>query len=1262
MSFFKTKKAKENEKKLSKTKQVIIPQKQSPPQPCPVDLTLLYLKWDGACFPGKIQDDGSVTFWRNGSAEADAPPVASQKVIGELNPKQTEAILISVSHHFVPIEENAIIEIGISNIKDAGCLVLQVHDAENHLVYAERLTQKQIWGLPSSKLAADTSPSLKYSGTDSVLIKKDKHKKRREAQWGDPSLSPYKISLYLTTQICNDKKADAKIPLDCSSESGSIKKAKMVALDRGQAPIVCSKATDPYAGKSSVIINSVKPELLNWRSLYEEITVEAFPANPAGIAGDLGGLTASQKKILWAKCRLNEIGFHAGPLDTDKTHPDFEHAIRRYRVMRRIDDARTYKPSAGYVSTPKPKPIHWTDWEKLKTDLELDAILACLKREKVPANDAICHKRDKFFVEAFDDDKDPPVRLYIDSNRFYSSLDEFTEDKTQYDVEWLSRPCLPLRMKVLLEKRDGPASGSDGDGVYAPEVVAPVRFEWCWEALVEKLDPLPSEANCSGTSFRDLFNYSAASRKTYITSADKANYCSKTKDYVKAAYDEIAGSLPDPGSRFKAGCRKELGGIVEGDNNKNVPIVFAPFHNPDGSTAGLTISVGNIGDVFVATRGPDIYFRPSLIAGDSYQLNFGLDLTELTNKDSRKGELRALYPNRSPSWTGMTSRLTVWRRIRTARLINWPEQTLTWEGNAFSFDDVWRAVRKEYQCAFVELPENIVAMSARNVTLPLPGESCASVMNTIFSAAPWQAEAPIPLGREPISPFAFNENAFIHPSLRAYDLTVASGNLPRVVDIVQYVVLDLWNGVFRNLSGPWQSKADYDNVKREFLNAVWILAQKWGAYAAAGPKDPTTIVRTIGQKLYADLCCVFEPAAPAGIIDIVDLKMKWKPAADTTGDHFDAGKLRYDTSAAHDLDSLRIVEYGGVNFSKIMDLLFIPTDAKAELDNWKAGDMVSNTVAPTVKAVYDLVYFWSRQKGKFKPQANQQLLFDSTNHFFLWLKNQLVIRKGDFREPLLSKNVLIAKRDIAYCPIDAVAKERRKLQLTIGGMLSDITPRLAQGLDEIVRGGLLCPGGVDEYHDFADGLLIVNTKIHGAVNVAGTSNTPFGASMGCPHGLVMLSQLTPMEPYMLWAHEIGHTLYLQHFRNTTSYLVDHDLCDSNCMMSYPLLEAANLPSWDDLNDPAYELERRVVVGEGVEGRSVWPRVQQNIVDKENGGAEFKHVDRNALAKVMRTHFCGKCNLKIRGWNIRAKKSSGDFILPRSSQVWDTQSVWAGLRG
>jgi hypothetical protein len=90
-------------------------------------------------------------------------------------------------------------------------------------------------------------------------------------------------------------------------------------------------------------------------------------------------------------------------------------------------------------------------------------------------------------------------------------------------------------------------------------------------------------------------------------------------------------------------------------------------------------------------------------------------------------------------------------------------------------------------------------------------------------------------------------------------------------------------------------------------------------------------------------------------------------------------------------------------------------------------------------------------------------------------------------------------------------------------------------------------------------------------------------SVGLPDSVIYIDQKDPDFTYFVLAHEMGHNLFLQHWENTSNPTgPDHDQGDHNCLMSY---------------------------------------------SSKTSSMDFQRPG------IYTPHFCGKCNLKLRGWDV-----------------------------
>ena len=98
-------------------------------------------------------------------------------------------------------------------------------------------------------------------------------------------------------------------------------------------------------------------------------------------------------------------------------------------------------------------------------------------------------------------------------------------------------------------------------------------------------------------------------------------------------------------------------------------------------------------------------------------------------------------------------------------------------------------------------------------------------------------------------------------------------------------------------------------------------------------------------------------------------------------------------------------------------------------------------------------------------------------------------------------------------------------------------------------------------------------------------------SVGQPDSVVLIDQKDPDKIYYVVAHEMGHNFWLKHWEHAGgSRAADHDQDDHNCIMSY-----------------------------------------------SNSGCAHAHHRPGSYTP----HFCGQCNLKLRGWNINRASIPAD---------------------
>jgi Putative peptidoglycan binding domain len=188
---------------------------------------------------------------------------------------------------------------------------------------------------------------------------------------------------------------------------------------------------------------------------------------------------------------------------------------------------------------------------------------------------------------------------------------------------------------------------------------------------------------------------------------------------------------------------------------------------------------------------------------------------------------------------------------------------------------------------------------------------------------------------------------------------------------------------------------------------------------------------------------------------------------------------------------------------------------------------------------------------------------------------------------------------------------------------------------------------------YREGNVLVDAQFHEPVDVysdkGGPSETLVDAgwrtsisAIGLCNGLVyldiVLNEKDNMDFAYLLAHEIGHNNFLYHWENTwhrNNNLVNaadyedpvnfriepthHDHDDDDCIMSYPI----TFNQWP--RPPAGLVLNGVAIGS--------KRDYINYIRNHTAADGTRHRRFHQLAVNCRPHFCAKCLLNMRGWNV-----------------------------
>ncbi len=248
-----------------------------------------------------------------------------------------------------------------------------------------------------------------------------------------------------------------------------------------------------------------------------------------------------------------------------------------------------------------------------------------------------------------------PLRIYVEAIGFDEELDEKTDEfmrhvpsgrdrgpvnwhalhnKTVSEAGKLNRPLVPLEAVIYLQ-------GHDGSRVAAPRAVGAVRVDWSAVEPGEDVSHLPLD--------------------------DRLH--SGTQAYVNRV---LRSDLVDLEHDGNTNCPVAYGGIrTRADNFRNPfwrePQPYAPYAAPteDANAKVLWVSAFTDGGAHPARVGrAGIYFQPSLIAGDRYQVRARLSYEGRANAKALEAA--------NPVCQYETRPIVVWRRVEVFGIVGWP--------------------------------------------------------------------------------------------------------------------------------------------------------------------------------------------------------------------------------------------------------------------------------------------------------------------------------------------------------------------------------------------------------------------------------------------------------------------------------------------------------------------------------------------------------------------------------------------------------------
>jgi len=408
----------------------------------------------------------------------------------------------------------------------------------------------------------------------------------------------------------------------------------------------------------AVLYRDITVETMPWEDVYQACTEKADANFPTG--------GSNAEKTMWLQFKLNAIGFHAGPLDSNDTLP----------LMRALFQYTQNSPSGllpkvyafATLTAGAPGTGLWgwkTAWENIYGTVAAiiantgpqpgKDLLTKLKADDASRNDVV---RTAGWLT-----RQATAMAVVDHDQYYLNGDYSKPDAhADYDKELFNPPIVPLRAKILLlAKADATAASP---GVDAPLAVGPAEIEWT------AFDP-SDELRAPEGNLPNLPAEFRPKAKLYLTEMMKSRAAN-------------AGHALDP----RDNCPTDLGGVRTSPADMN-----AHFLSLENLTAPVIIGTKFFG---VAHSAPDhprnefgaapVYFQSSYIAGDNFVVQARLSLdnvaggavkplhTNLAGLANSFGPLACLPQSQELPALKQSGKLTVWRRHRILREISWAPQ------------------------------------------------------------------------------------------------------------------------------------------------------------------------------------------------------------------------------------------------------------------------------------------------------------------------------------------------------------------------------------------------------------------------------------------------------------------------------------------------------------------------------------------------------------------------------------------------------------
>lgn len=950
----------------------------------------------------------------------------------------------------------------------------------------------------------------------------------------------------------------------------------------------------------NVLFHSVALELGDWLPAAELARLDQIVGADQG--NGFANLDPNNADVIkWVWSRLGQLGYFPGPQVTTRTADDLlGKAIRRYRQA----DGDLYTRLVELGPDGDGRLIA----AALTATQAIDAALLTKLWNRANARLDPAHPGSMDVLSAPGVIKNNPAasKLFVDVDRFYVGYaQEFERNRhTAVDRAWTPRPQIPLEARIFLEDSNGQAVA-----VRHATALGDYRVKWTWTDRAENVSGLPVHTPTQP---------------------------SRTQEYINAAHTAAANAV----NSTYHNARAAVGGLITGNAAADAGCVF-------GAVDGIVHQAVNDG---VLTGGPSrpelladsglasatrTYFQPSNLGGDNYTITAELDQSGwdpqvVTSHASRATRLRK-----------QTGEFEIWRRVRIAAYVQW---------GAVNAVTNWAPIRAHLEKAYLTITDPVASTTLAAMT-GTARQHFENAVNQAFQStnavqlanvrnAPARAQyfaqfsQNHALGEDPHTLeyqdlHAFGVAQFAHPANIVNEL---------MVGLLRY---DLMRWREDEVPGSTKKPTAKGFVGRLKAAVLWQGCANW--VQSVGNHFQPELARLVQQNTLVNEPC---PANRR----IAPINRSALTAAPATRDEILNGLLLDPalSGLTNWLNGAALQPAEQTTLNTLVNILKTFNDDIESLDRNKYP--VHGAIRRAVRHCWEL---FAERFGKVTGTTTLSCALKA-HHLEVCVENSdLATVRPLLRTHNLTEASATAVRGTPWTILNLTINgtvssyNLNALQtapLPAGAILTNIRgpgatiPRFAlppaedQRLDEDFRRALLdlektavlqrlasvytmfnatCwalddavhglsprpPGGLILCHYAAHPRpLTIETGVAGADIMDFTNSTSIGVD-----GVAWLSNDQPLPQDHLFAHEAAHCLFLRHWQKGEEAIADgfsnptdHDLADNNCIMSYPAYERSTCHT-------------------------------------------------HYASNTYRPHFCGKCNLKLRGWDI------GAAFVPASSR-------------